>query len=206
MSQKENVLIVTVGDESTYQEGKEAIRRMSKDEPVEEPSVLSFADEEQLAEVFDGHAYSILRVIRNQNPGSIRETARLLGRDIKNVHRELSRLEALGVIRFEEEGAGEEADFPVRRPTDTPFRQRGFRVGTCVDGNVEVSDMTLGSSSIMKPSNGILSSKHRTELPSSSLRVVCARYRRRNRSPIGDISHIYCTEPVNQRGIPEHLI
>jgi len=125
MSQKENVLIVTVGDESTYQEGKEAIRRMSKDEPVEEPSVLSFADEEQLAEVFDGHAYSILRVIRNQNPGSIRETARLLGRDIKNVHRELSRLEALGVIRFEEEGQAKKPIFPYDDLLIRPFVNEG---------------------------------------------------------------------------------
>jgi len=124
MTQKD-VLIVTVGDDSIYQEGKEAIRRMTDDEPVEEPSVLSFADEEQLAEVFDGHTYSILRVIRNQEPGSIRETARLVGRDIKNVHRELSRLEALGVVRFEEDGQAKKPVFPYDDLLIRPFVNEG---------------------------------------------------------------------------------
>lgn len=45
-----------------------------------------------------------MRVIRDESPESIRKTARLVGRDKKNVHEELTTLEALGVIRFEDNG------------------------------------------------------------------------------------------------------
>jgi predicted transcriptional regulator len=121
MTQKQNVLIVTVGDEEIYEEGLEAIRRIENGEPIDEPAVLSFADEEQLAEVFDGHTYSLLRVIREKEPDSIRATARLVERDVKNVHQELTKLEALGVIRFEEEGRSKKPVFPYDDLLIRPF-------------------------------------------------------------------------------------
>lgn len=40
-------------------------------------------------------------MIRDKESDSIRDTARVIGRDKKNVHEELTTLEALGVIRFE---------------------------------------------------------------------------------------------------------
>jgi len=121
MTQKQNVLLVTVGDEDIYEEGLEAIQRMKDSEPIDEPVVLSFADEEQLAEVFDGRTYSLLRVIRNDEPESIRATARLVDRDVKNVHQELTKLEALGVIRFEEEGRSKKPVFPYDDLLIRPF-------------------------------------------------------------------------------------
>lgn len=121
MTQKRNVLVVTVGDEDIYEEGLEAIQRMKNGEPIDEPAVLSFADEEQLAEVFDGHAYSLLRIIREEEPESIRATARLTGRDVKNVHQELTKLEALGVIRFDEEGRSKKPVFPYDDLLIRPF-------------------------------------------------------------------------------------
>jgi predicted transcriptional regulator len=121
MTQKQNVLVVTVGDADIYEEGLEAIRRMEEDEPIDEPAVLSFADEEQLAEIFDGHTYSLLRVIREEEPESIRATARLVDRDVKNVHQELTKLEALGVIRFEEEGRSKKPVFPYDDLVIRPF-------------------------------------------------------------------------------------
>jgi len=121
MTQKQNVLVVTVGDEDIYEEGLEAIRHMEEGEPIDEPAVLSFADEEQLAEVFDGRTYSLLRVIREEDPESIRATARLVERDVKNVHQELTKLEALGVIRFEEEGRSKKPVFPYDDLLIRPF-------------------------------------------------------------------------------------
>jgi len=121
MTQKQNILVATVGDEDIYEEGLEAIHRMKEGEPIDEPAVLSFADEEQLAEVFDGRTYSLLRVIRNDEPESIRATARLVGRDVKNVHQELTKLEALGVIRFEEEGRSKKPVFPYDDLLIRPF-------------------------------------------------------------------------------------
>jgi predicted transcriptional regulator len=121
VTQKQNVLVATVGDEDIYEEGTEAIRRMKEGEPIDEPAVLSFADEEQLADVFDGRTYSLLRVIREEEPESIRATARLVERDVKNVHQELTKLEALGVIRFEEEGRSKKPAFPYDDLLIHPF-------------------------------------------------------------------------------------
>jgi len=121
MTQKQNVLVVTVGDEDIYEEGLEAIQRMKEGGAIDEPAVLSFADEEQLAEVFDGRTYSLLRVIREEEPEGIRATARLVERDVKNVHQELTKLEALGVIRFEEEGRSKKPVFPYDDLLIRPF-------------------------------------------------------------------------------------
>jgi len=121
VTQKQNVLVVTVGDEDIYEEGLEAIQRMKDGDPIDEPAVLSFADEEQLAEVFDGHTYSFLRVIRNEEPESIRATARFVERDVKNVHQELTKLEALAVIRFDEKGRSKKPVFPYEDLLIRPF-------------------------------------------------------------------------------------
>ncbi len=54
----------------------------------------------------------LLGTIADEKPASIRETARLVERDVKNVHDELTRLERLGVIRFEHEGRSKRPVFP----------------------------------------------------------------------------------------------
>jgi predicted transcriptional regulator len=46
----------------------------------------------------------LIEVVRQEEPASINETARVADRDVKNVHEELSRLAQLGVIFFEEDG------------------------------------------------------------------------------------------------------
>jgi len=113
MTDSKNVLLVTVGGgEELYEEGLEAIRQLERGEPVGSPTTVTFADEKQLGEVFDERAYTLLRVIREDHPDSIRETARLVGRDVKNVHEELTRLEALGIIRLEERGQSKRPVFP----------------------------------------------------------------------------------------------
>lgn len=121
MTQKQKILVVTVGDEDIYREGSEAIQRMKEGKKVDEHAVLSFADEEQLADVFDGYTYRLLRVIREEEPESIRATARLVERDVKNVHQELTKLEAIGVVRFEEEGRSKKPVFPYDDLLIRPF-------------------------------------------------------------------------------------
>ncbi len=123
MTQKhnQNTLVVTIGDKEIYEEGLNAVQRMEEGKSVDEPAVLTFADEEQLAEVFDEHAYTLLRTIREEEPESIRATARLVERDVKNVHQELTKLEALGVIRFKEEGRSKKPVFPYDDLLIRPF-------------------------------------------------------------------------------------
>lgn len=53
---------------------------------------------------------TLLRTIAREQPESIRETARLVDRDVRQVHRNLEELDELGVIDLETEGQ-------TKRPT-----------------------------------------------------------------------------------------
>jgi len=110
---EQNVLVVTVDDETNpYEEGLEAIQTLKEGEYLDRPATVRFPNESQLTDVFNERTYTLLRVIRDEEPESIRETARLVGRDKKNVHEELTTLEALGVIRFETVGRAKKPVFP----------------------------------------------------------------------------------------------
>ncbi|MCU4744487.1 hypothetical protein [Natronoglomus mannanivorans] len=118
-----NILLVTIeGGEGMYEEGLEAIQSLKDGEPVEKPAKVTLPNEELLGEIFNERTYKLLRVIREESPTSIRETARLVDRDKKNVHAELTKLEALGVIRFEDDGHAKRPVFPYDNLFITPFR------------------------------------------------------------------------------------
>jgi predicted transcriptional regulator len=117
-----NILVITVDSDSTpYEYGREAIQQLTSGEPVDQPATVRFPNESQLTDVFNERTYTLLGVIRSEEPASIRETARLVGRDKKNVHQELTTLEALGVIRFEKEGRGKKPTFPYDDLVVTPL-------------------------------------------------------------------------------------
>ncbi|WP_226480608.1 hypothetical protein [Natrinema amylolyticum] len=117
-----NVLLVTIGDaESLYEAGREAIRTFQGGDPVDQPAIVTFANEQQLSDVLNERTYTLLRVIRADEPDSIRETARLVGRDVKNVYEELTTLEALGIIRFDEDGQSKRPVFPYDDLIISPF-------------------------------------------------------------------------------------
>lgn len=122
MSTRANILLVTIGDgESLYEEGRAAIEALRDGESIETPATITFANEQQLSDVFNARTYALLRVIRDDHPESIRATARLVGRDVKNVHEELTTLEALGVIRFDDEGRSKRPVFPFDDLVISPF-------------------------------------------------------------------------------------
>lgn len=111
---RENVLLITVreGSDNLYEEGREAIETLDRGEPVENPDSVTFPNETMLAQTFTERTLRLLRVITDADPASIRETARLVERDVKNVHEELSRLETMGVISFAEENQSKRPVFP----------------------------------------------------------------------------------------------
>lgn len=122
MTDSTNVLLVTVDDEhNPYEAGLDAIQQLRAGEAIDQPATIRFPNESQLTEVFNERTYTLLRVIRDENPESIRETARLVGRDKKNVHEELTTLEALGVIRFEPDGRAKRPVFPYDELVVTPL-------------------------------------------------------------------------------------
>lgn len=122
---EQNVLVITVDDGSNpYTEGLEAIQQLKNDDPVECRATIRFPNESQLTDVFNEHTYKLVRIIRDEEPASIRETARLVNRDKKNVHDELTTLEALGVIRFEEQERSKKPVFPYENLLVTPIAFR----------------------------------------------------------------------------------
>jgi predicted transcriptional regulator len=117
-----NVLLITVDDDpDPYERGLEAVQRLEDGKSIDKPATVRFPDEATLAEVFNERTYRLLRVIRDESPASIRETARLVGRDKKNVHEELTTLEALGVIRLKSDGQAKRPVFPFDELVVTPL-------------------------------------------------------------------------------------
>jgi len=122
MTDDKSVLLVTIGDgDDLYEDGREAIQKLTDGKPVEQPATVTFANAKQLSDVFNERTYTLLRVIRDEAPSSIRETARVVERDVKNVHEELTTLEALGVIRFDEDGQSKRPVFPYDDLVISPF-------------------------------------------------------------------------------------
>ncbi len=98
-------LTVRVGDGMTTKEQtRERIRAMERGEDLEDRHVLVLEDESDLQRLLSPANLALLRTIREHEPESMRETADLVGRDFKEVHRNLTELETLNVIEFEQSG------------------------------------------------------------------------------------------------------
>lgn len=79
----------------------------------------------------------LLWVIANEQPESIRAAADSVGRDYKEIHRNLKELEELGVIEFVSEGPGKR---PVLR-AETEQIDFSFRFGAAdASSSVEAAD------------------------------------------------------------------
>ncbi|POG54147.1 HVO_A0114 family putative DNA-binding protein [Haloferax marisrubri] len=60
--------------------------------------------EEDLQRLLSARNVQLLQTIAREEPQSIREAARLVGRDVRQVHDNLSELETLGLVEFEQVG------------------------------------------------------------------------------------------------------
>jgi predicted transcriptional regulator len=81
---------------------EQALNDGSQDDDA--PRRLSFETSDQLAQVFTPRAIDLLHAIAQEEPASIREAARLVDRDIKQVSENLERLADYDVVEFIEEG------------------------------------------------------------------------------------------------------
>lgn len=70
----------------------------------DEPAVLTFPNVDQLYRTFTPKTLELIDTVRRERPASITETARVVERDVKNVHTELHRLAELGVVSFLDNG------------------------------------------------------------------------------------------------------
>lgn len=87
-----------------------AERETQPEAATEEPSetdlspTLSFQSYDALMTTLTPRVLELIETVRNEEPASINETARISDRDVKNVHEELSQLAQLGIIFFESDG------------------------------------------------------------------------------------------------------
>lgn len=68
--------------------------------------ILNFEEYEDLDRLMRTSNLELIQAIATEHPDSIRETAAIVDRDYSDVHRNLSELESLGVIEFENDGQG----------------------------------------------------------------------------------------------------
>jgi len=98
-------LTVRVGDGTqTKKETRDRLSALESDVDIENRHVLVLEDEASLQRLLSPANLKLLRVIREHDPESMRKTADLVDRDFKEVHRNLTELEALNVIEFERSG------------------------------------------------------------------------------------------------------
>jgi len=100
-------LIVTVESINEVQQRTVDVfnNTLAEDPPdTDTPHRLSFETTDQLAHVFTPRAIDLLQTIAQKEPASIREAARLVDRDIKQVSENPDRLEEYSVIEFVENG------------------------------------------------------------------------------------------------------
>jgi predicted transcriptional regulator len=82
----------------------EDLEAIERGDDVDDVHVLSLPGEAELSRLFSEKNLELLRTIARREPASMREAARFVERDVKEVSRNLYELESLGVIEFEEEG------------------------------------------------------------------------------------------------------
>lgn len=107
-------LRVTVGQgEKLERETEERIRAAEAGEELDDDQpVLDFDGYETLARFLSSRNLELLEIISREEPDSISETAALVDRDYRDVHRNLTELADLGLLRFRGGGPGK-AKTPV---------------------------------------------------------------------------------------------
>ncbi len=103
--QSESTLVVTVKSSDEFHDDvTNGIKALESGDTVDSTPTLSFTSYDDLMKTLTPRVLDLIEAIRQEEPASINETARVVDRDVKNVHEELSQLAQLGIIFFEEDG------------------------------------------------------------------------------------------------------
>ena len=128
-------LKVTVGEHDRLdQRTRRRIKAAQEGEALDDSQpILNFGSYAELSRLLSQKNLELLDAVFEHEPESIREAAELVNRDYKQVHRNLSELEDIGVIEFEGGGSGR-AKKPVLAydglEIDIPFADSDESVGT----------------------------------------------------------------------------
>ena len=104
MTDTTTLTVRTGSGEQTRAEARQRVQALEDGDSVTNRHVLVLDDEDDLQRLLSPANLTLLREIRNNEPDSMRAAAELVGRDFKEVHRNLTELERLNVIKFEESG------------------------------------------------------------------------------------------------------
>lgn len=97
-------LEVRIDDENQTTELLADVQAIERGEDVPERHVLVLDNEAELQRLLSPSNLDLLRAIRQHEPESMRAAAELVDRDFKEVHRNLTELDALNVIDLIEDG------------------------------------------------------------------------------------------------------
>jgi predicted transcriptional regulator len=100
----ETITIRVEGRDAFFDRVAEKLERVSDQEDVGERHVVSLPDEESLERVLSEQNLELIRTIAATEPDSIRELAREVDRDIKNVSEAVTELVELGLVETTKEG------------------------------------------------------------------------------------------------------
>jgi len=102
-------LHITVGDRAQVREDTlQFIQDAEADEleDDDERAVLQFGTYDDLVDSLTPLRLELIQAIAKEHPTSMREAARLVDRDVSDVHADLKHLEVLGILELEEGGPG----------------------------------------------------------------------------------------------------
>jgi predicted transcriptional regulator len=104
--QNETVEVRVESDEDWFDGVRQTMRKLDEGRPdeVEREHSVSLPSEERLNEVLSPKRVELVRATRREEPSSMRELARLVERDIRQVSDDVNELAALGLIELVEEG------------------------------------------------------------------------------------------------------
>jgi predicted transcriptional regulator len=98
------LLIAVRNDKQTADEIIDTWKRSEKGLPPEQPlNRLYFDDVETLWKILTHRRMHLLQILRQSGPLSIRKLAALLHRDYKNVHSDIAKLKAFGLVELGED-------------------------------------------------------------------------------------------------------
>jgi len=104
MTEHTTLTVRTGSGERTRAEARQRVQALEDGESLGSRHVLVLEDEDDLQRLLSPANLALLRAIRQDEPGSMRAAAELVDRDFKEVHRNLTELERLNVIEFEDAG------------------------------------------------------------------------------------------------------
>ena len=112
--------------EGSDEDLEEALAALDRGETPEPHFEVVYRDPADVHRVTRPKSLELLRAIVQHEPGSIRETARLVDRDVSQVHRNLTELEELHLVDLVEDGTAKrpvvwydaiDIDLPLVRPS-----------------------------------------------------------------------------------------